>query len=159
MTDLLRTEAALDECRSHVGGAALAGSPIEAYLARYLAVVLCAEIEEAIRDAIWERVDNGSTDAAVGTLIRNITRNFVKNATHAEVKSVVGRLGPEFGERYDLMVREFLDDDGFQSLATLVRVRDQVAHRTPPAVTLAELEVALATARHLVGAVKRALTP
>ncbi|MDP2327812.1 MAG: HEPN domain-containing protein [Dehalococcoidia bacterium] len=156
VSDLLRTETAVEACRAHLTDAAAAGTPIDAYLSRYLAVILCAELEETIRELVHTRVQQQSS-ADVLALVLKVARNIVRSADHQEVRDVIGYFGKPYGDRYVTEILATAQESGVEALNNLVKARNDIAHRTPPNLTLSEIETALVAGKHVLAAVRKAL--
>jgi len=52
---LVRIDQAIEACQAHLEKSGAIGTEIEAYLTRYLLVLICAAIEEEIESLIIER--------------------------------------------------------------------------------------------------------
>ena len=133
---------------------------MESYLTRYLAVVICAEVEETVADLIVAHITR-SADQQVASFLSNVKRrtNYVANAKYSEIRKILSYFDPSYGDEFADLVRSSVDDKGLQALANLVGLRNEVAHGSPPPVTFDEAELALDTAASVVAAVESVLAP
>ncbi len=159
---LPHTDTALSDCLEHVSACEKSlgdgvNPAIKAYLARHVAVLMCAEIESVVTKLIHERVDLCG-DPPVANLVKSVRGNLVRNAKFDEIGNKLALLGKEFRERFNQAVSDSIGVDGIAIIGMAVGKRDASAHSDPPNVTLPELKRAYVAATGLVAAVREALT-
>jgi hypothetical protein len=153
---------ALGDCNAHLDAVrgvsgAIDTSAVEAYLARHVVVLLCAEVERALNEYFDERIDASGCDDVSKRLLKSIKRGVTRSAKHADISDTIARLGPEFREKYESLVRNAIGDEGIARIGNAVGHRDKASHSTPPAVTLSELELAAGAADALLRSVREAI--
>jgi hypothetical protein len=160
---LLRTDTAIADCKehfaqcdTHFAAPASMNPAIIAYLARHIAVLLCAEIEIVITKMVFARVD-ACGDPAVAQFVKSVRGNIVRNAKHAEIGKKLLLLGDECGERYETEVNARIGPEGIAKLGMAVGTRDESAHSAPPNITFGELEEAYRVAEQIIESVRIAL--
>ena len=153
---LPRSDTALSDCREHLQAFPDTDPAIAAYLARHVAVVLCAEIEQAVTSLIVERVNRGCDQASRG-FVRSVRKNLVRNARPGEVADTLKLFGEACHGTYESRINLDLGDEGRGRLGTIVTGRDSTAHAAPIDITFAELETAFSYAVKMVAAVEEAL--
>ena len=132
-------------------------APIEAYLARHLVLVLCAEVEQSITDLVYQRVDRGGCDDVVASLMKARKKGMVRSAHHAEIASTLGQLSVEVQQKYEAAVELAIGEAGINRLGSAVGARDAVSHSSPPNITLGDVRQAYEAAREVVVAAQDAL--
>ncbi|MCY3733771.1 MAG: HEPN domain-containing protein [Chloroflexi bacterium] len=157
-TSLARSELALTISRTHLGSTNTQGSAVESYLTRYLAVVICAEVEETVAEPIAAHIAR-SANQHIASFLNNVKRrtNYVANAKYSEIRKILNYFDQSYGDQFAELVRLSVDDRGLQALGNLVGLRNEVAHTSPPPVTFDEAELALDTAASVVAAVEAVL--
>ena len=158
---LPRTAIALEDCKKHVavvrGVEDVDSSAVEAYLARHIVLVLCAEIEQSITELVYERVDRGGCDEVVANLMRARKKGMVRSAKHEEISSTLGQLGVDIRDAYVNAVAAAVGDEGVVRLGNAVVARDAVSHASPPSITLNDVEAAYNVGLAVVDAAQQAL--
>src|SRR3990172_2361996 len=96
--ELLRTRLVLDECKEHLGDSGAEKTMIEVYLARGVVMTLCSEIEAAVTELVFKRVDSNS-DAEIVAFSRSVAR-IVRNAKPGQIGDLLSRFGDGCKERY-----------------------------------------------------------
>lgn len=162
MEPLPRTAITLDDCRRHIEAVhnleGIDTAAIEAYLARHVVLVLCAEIEQSITELVYERVDRGGCDEVVANLMRARKKGMVRSATHDEIGQTLGQLGVKIRDQYRAAVEASIGELGVSRLGNAVGARDAVSHSVPPSITLGDVRHAYEAALHVVVAARDALS-
>ena len=160
--DLLpRTAVTLEDCKAHIATIRSTGtidtSAVEAYLARHVVLVLCAEIEQSITDLVYQRVDRGGCDPVVANLMRARKKGMVRSANHDEIASTLGQLDISIRDSYKSTVLDAVGEAGVVRLGNAVTARDSVSHASPPSITLNDVEAAYQVGLVVVDAATQAL--
>ncbi len=153
---LPRTHLSLEECRKHLDDTESVSTAIEAYLARGLIILLCAEIESSVLSLLYKRIEI-DPDEEVGRFAKSIGRGFVRNARPNEIGKIMARFGEDCNKRYQQEVEASIGEAGRTRVGNLVTDRDSFAHAEPPNVTFREIERAYDDAVRLLDAVATAL--
>ena len=159
---LPRTELALGDCDDHLARVrtldeASDTSAVEAYLARHVVVLLCAEVESRLHEYFDERVDASECDDVSKRLLKSVKRGVSRSAKHSDISDTIARLGPEYRKKYDELVTNAIGDEGIARIGNAVGVRDQASHSSPPSVTLAELILAAEAADAMLASVRETI--
>lgn len=161
MDGLPRTSIALEDCQRHLDAVkdvpGVDTAAIEAYLARHVVLVLCAEIEQSITDLVYERVDRGGCDQVVAALMKARKKGMVRSAHHSEIAGTLGQLGVSIQEAYEAAVEAAVGEAGINRLGNTVGARDAISHSSPPNITLGDLRDAYVVAQQIVAAARNAL--
>ena len=103
---LTRVDHAIDVCRSHLEDSRSSGTEIEAFLTRYLLILICSAFEEKIEDLVHLRArksDDGGLVAFVDSTVGQVFRS-VKTS---EIGGLLNRFGTEYKDRF----RQELNDN------------------------------------------------
>ncbi len=117
---LPRIETALADCLEHLEAIrecdpVIDTAAVEAYLARHLVVLLCAEVEASINSAIIERVDGAVDDVEVANLVKSVRKGVVRSARHRDICEALEKFSGECKERYSAAVLEAVGEGGSQT--------------------------------------------
>lgn len=162
MENLPLTSLTLTDVESHLaavkGVAEMDTAAIEAYLARHLVLILCAEVEQAVTALVYDRVDRGGCDSVVANLMSARKRGMVRSAKHEEIASTLAQLSDEIREKYEKAVMTTIGEAGVNRLGNTVGARDRLSHTSnPPDIGLGDVREALSAASSVVDAVRAAL--
>lgn len=148
----LRTKASIEDCKTHLDKCEGYGTPIESYLTQYLAVVLCADMEQAIYSVVKARCDvvaDKELSSFAEIACNRLLRSFKKN----EVAGFVGH----FGQHCKEALNDAIDEKSVAEYDNAVTSRNLVAHSHGGSLTFQELEAAVRAAENIVDAVQLAL--
>lgn len=154
--DLPVTKRVLEDVSAHLTQTGCFNTQIEVYLARSIAVALCAEIELAVTTLVGKRLDK-TMDAESASYTRAVTKNVVRNARSGEIGDVMAKFGPACKTRYDQAIDAALGPAGKGIISNLVTSRDQFSHLQPPPMTFREVATAYVAAVAVISAVEVAL--
>jgi hypothetical protein len=154
--NLPRTLTVLEDTRGHLAATSAFNTEIDTYLARGIAITLCAEIEYAVTTLIGKRTDR-SLDLEAAAFVRTMTKNVVRNATAGEIGDVLSKFGAVCRGRYDREINRTIGQAGRGRVGELVAARDSFGHLIPPQVTFRDMDLAYEAAVGLVTAVEVAL--
>jgi hypothetical protein len=129
---------------------------IQAYLARHVAVVLCAEVEVVVTQMINQRVALCG-DAPVTNFLRSVRGNLIRNAKAQEIGDKLAHFGADFKDRYQKQIDDTIGAAGIGKLSIAISKRDDASHSTPPDITFKDVEDAYYAALGVVEAVRIAL--
>ena len=82
---LLKTSDALEKCKEHLQDTKSLDSPIATYLAQYLSIIFCAEMEETIKHLFNQAVKNRSNQLSDSEL-QEFINNQLKKLKHSGLK-------------------------------------------------------------------------
>jgi len=156
-----QTETALGDCRDFLSVVRAAvplldPAPIEAYLARHIVVLLCNEVESLIASYLNEMVDAAGCTPPVANLLKSVKRP-VRSIRNDDIAEMLGALGLNYKATFKAEVQQLIGDAGSSRMGSAAVARDDAAHRSPPAVTLAELELTTQAALGSLQAVRTTL--
>lgn len=162
MAALNRVDTALADCAAHIDAVkrcdpSIDTAAIEAYLARHVVVLMCAELETLLAEYVWERVDGSGADEEVMSLIKSVRGGVVRNVKHAEIASLMEKFSPQCRDAYTTHVASTVGDSGIARLGNAVRARDEASHSMPPNITLREVAEAATVAGVVLDGVRLAL--
>lgn len=143
----------IDSCRAHIATTTAGGSEVEAFLTRYLLVRIYAAFEEQIESLLASRIAT-TADRPVQEFAKHCVDKVFRSIKISEIAGLLGKFGPtckaEFSSRVTGTVAETM-------FGNIVLNRHQVAHQTPPAMTLEELVRAYEEAHKVLDAIDEAL--
>jgi hypothetical protein len=162
MATLPRIDTALADCAALLAAVrecdpAIDTAAVEAYLARHLVVLLCAEVETAVNAALLERVDAAVTDVDVRNLIASVRRGVVRSAKHRDIGEALAKLSDEVKRTYDAAVVSAVGEAGIARLGNAVQARDNSAHSAPPNITIGDVAEAAKVAAEAVSCARTAM--
>lgn len=153
---LARVDRAIKICSEHLNSSGAAGTEIEAYLTRYLLILICASFEEKIKSLVNERASR-STDPGLKSYVQSTVGRVFRSLRTGEIAGLLNCFGTGYKERF----RQEINDKG-QAVAffdNIVNNRNDTAYSNGSSVTFADL-VSFYDEGHLVlDAVESALDP
>ena len=132
---LARVDQAIEVCREHLKASEAEGTVIEAYLTRYLLILITASFEEEIRKIIVNRaskVDDGHLETFVGSCVGAVFRS-VKTS---EIAGLLNRFGGDYKKKFQDRVSGTTEETYFNNIVT---IRHETAHSFGANVTFGEL--------------------
>lgn len=151
---LPRIDKAIEVCGKHLEGSASVGTEIEAFLTRYLLVLMCASFEELIEDLVSARAAK-SQDAALASFVRSAMGQVFRSVKTSEIAGLLGRFGQDQKTGFqDEMKRNERAETFFNNIVTN---RDGTAHATGSNLTFSELVLFYSESHVVLDAVKSAL--
>jgi hypothetical protein len=96
---LPRIDASISECKNHLDETASFGTEIEAFLTRYLLILMCATFEEEIEKIIIDRVDK-SGDPKLSSFVKSCLGSVFRSIKTSEIAGLLGRFGAEFKDKF-----------------------------------------------------------
>lgn len=149
---LLRTSTAIDECEQHLTDTATFGSPIESYLTRHIAVLLCADVQEAIYEIVEARGKQMS-DPAIHQFINNSTQKILRSIMKGEIAGFIGHFGQDKKDAFNALC----NDADVSRYNNVVALRHDVAHQTGTSVSFQDLKLGLEAAKRILESFEKAL--
>lgn len=149
---LLRTRSFLEECTSHIEETSSSGSEVEAFLAQYLLVSLCAEMQEEMYRVVELRAKQCGDDELCSFALSS-SKRLLRSVKVGELSGFVGHFGVDRKRRFN----EALDERATLQYNTAVESRHSVAHKNGAQVTLGELTAIVDAAGAVLDAARQAL--
>ena len=121
---LVQTNAVYVECQNHLSTGVPGGSPIEAYLTEHILVILCAEVQQKVRQLADQRAQR-STDPALRAFVTAASERILRSVRKDELSTFVGLFGSAYKDDFNAR----LDDRDVTAYNNAVLQRHAVAHR------------------------------
>ena len=151
---LVRIDQAIEVCQAHLEHSGATGTEIEAYLTRYLLVLICAAFEEEIESLIIERAAR-SGDAGLESFVRSAVGQIFRSLKTSEIAGLLGRFGPHYRDRFR---QELSNNERAETFFNnIVTNRHDTAHSAGSNVSFAELVRFYSEGHVVLDAVKAAL--
>lgn len=151
---LARIDQAIEVCEEHIHNSGSSGTEIEAFLTRYLMVLMCASFEEEIEYLVSARAEQ-SNDAAVASFVRSAVGHVFRSMKTSEISGLLGRFGPDHKRRFQEEMRNNQRSETFFN--NIVINRHDTAHSLGSNVTLRELIDFYSEGHIVLDAVRRSL--
>lgn len=151
-----KVEHTIQECEEHLRLTNSFGTEIEAYLTRYLLVLISASFEESLETAFIERAKKANDDYVI---------QYFKNEMPQKLKSVgISKLS-EFIRKFGVSLKEKFDNDINSGMArevtaygNLIKNRHLVAHETQePSMTFHDVKDAYIESVKIINKIKEIL--
>jgi hypothetical protein len=126
---------AIEICEEHLDRTKSRGTEIEAFLTRYLLVLMCATFEEEIEGMVVRRLA-GSNDPRVESFAKSALNVLFRSVTTGEIAGLLKRFSPEYKEQFQARVNGTRAETYFNNI---VLGRHSTAHSLGANVTLREL--------------------
>lgn len=131
----LEIENAIRVCKNHLDTTSVRGTEIEAYLTRYLLVLIYGAYEKRVRQIVIDRAKQ-SNDTALISFVENTIANY----RSLRVSDIKGKLLARFSDKhardFDSMIK---DTEGALRYDTIISNRHSTAHGEPVNITFEEL--------------------
>lgn len=133
---LVRIDQAIEACQAHLESSGATGTEIEAYLTRYLLILICATFEEEIESLIIERAAK-SGDPGLESFVRSAVGQVFRSLKTSEIAGLLGRFGVDYKERFR---QELTNTERAETFFNnIVTNRHDTAHSVGSNVSFAEL--------------------
>lgn len=142
---------AIEQCRAVVEKPDT-DTAVSAYLAGYVNIRMCAEIESVVTRLIRERIEQGC-DEPVANFLKSMRRSTIRNATYGEIANALGLFGATYKSAFEKAVEEnhTVGEEGIEMLGLAVGKRNETAHtQAQPNITFGEVETAFEVAVEIV---------
>ena len=151
---LVRIDQAIEACQTHLENSGAAGTEIEAYLTRYLLVLICATFEEEIESLIIERAAR-SGDPGLESFVRSAVGQIFRSLKTSEITGLLGRFGVDCKDRFR---QELSTNERAETFFNnIVTNRHDTAHSAGSNVSFSELVRFYSEGHVVLDAVKAAL--
>lgn len=149
---LVRTTSFYEECKAHLEGTSSQGTEVEAFLAQYLLVALCAEMQDEMYRVVEIRAAQCGDTELCGFALTS-SKKILRSVKVSELSGFVGHFGPDRKRRF----ADALDERVKMQYDTAVDNRHSVAHRNGAQVTVTELGEIIESARRVLDSARSAL--
>jgi hypothetical protein len=157
---LLKTEAAIEDSNNHLIESNALNTQIANYLAQYISIIFCAEMEQAIKS-----IFNTSLENKIADLPDNELQEFIKNQlkrlkSNSIKKSDIADYVKNFSDHAKVRFNEQLKDNDAEitQYSNVLAARHSIAHTaTPSQITFIELEHAVTAANTILKAMQIAM--
>ena len=151
---LPRIDDAIEVCEKHLQSSKAVGTEIEAFLTRYLMVLMCAGFEQTIEDLVSARVAK-SQDGALASFVRSAMGQVFRSVKTSEIAGLLGRFGQEHKRCFqDEMKKNERAETFFNNIVTN---RHDTVHASGSYLTFSELVRFYSEGHVVLDAVKTAL--
>jgi len=132
---MLDVEDAILVCRNHLDKKDVRGTEIEAYLTRYLLVLICGAYEKLVRQIVVDRAKR-SNDPVLVSFVENTMRNY-RSLLISDIKGkLLARLSAKHAKDFDAMIK---NTEGALRYDTIISNRHSTAHGGTVNLTFDEL--------------------
>lgn len=159
---LLKTSDALEKCKEHLQDTESLDSPIATYLAQYLSIVFCAEMEETIKNLFNESIENRAnqlSDLELQEFIINQLKKLKQSGLKkGDLADYVKNFSNLAKERFNNLLQD--KDREITVYNNMIINRHFVAHTSSVnQFSFTDLENAVQAAREILTAIQIALQP
>lgn len=151
---LARIDEAIEACERHLQSSGAIGTEIEAFLTRYMMVLMCASFEEQIEELVNARAAK-SQDVALASFVRSAVGQVFRSVKTSEIAGLLGRFGQDHKERFQDEMKKNERAETFYN--NIVMNRHDTAHTAGSNLTFSELVRFYSEGHVILDAVKRAL--
>ena len=120
---LNRVEMTIEVCQEHLNSTSSYGSQIEAFLTQQLLIIICAEIEKAIKEMIIAQARNRCSDD-FQTFIQSCLNAIFRSIKSSEIAGLLNKFGTARKERF----LELVDERAKTAYDSIVVNRHNTAH-------------------------------
>ncbi len=132
---LALVDRAIETCEEHLERTNSWGTEIEAFLTRYLLVLICASFEEEIESIVIRKL-SASKDAHIESFAKSALNAVFRSLKTSEIAGLLHRFSPEYKERFHDRLKGTKAETFFNNI---VASRHYTAHSLGANVTLREL--------------------
>jgi ribosome-binding ATPase YchF (GTP1/OBG family) len=159
---LLKTKAALNDCKEHLQNTDSLNSAIENYLTQYISIVFCAEMEESIKRLFNEAVEQRAsplTDLELQEFISNQLKKLKQSGLKkSDLADYLKNFSEQAKERFNNQLQD--KDREITAYNNMILNRHSVAHTsTVRQFSFRDLESAVQAAKEILSAIQIALQP
>lgn len=130
-----RIDEAIETCHEHLQKSGAAGTEIEAYLTRYLLILMHAAFEEHLKQVLVARCAR-TQDSHLEAFARSCTDTLMRSIKTSELAGLLGRFGDDYKQRFKNKVTNTKAETFFNNIVTN---RHLTAHQGGANVTFKEL--------------------
>ena len=128
-----RVEMTIEVCQEHLNSTRSYGSQIEAFLTQQLLVIICAEIEKAIKEMIIAQARDRCSDD-FQTFIKSCLNATFRSILSSEIAGLLKRFGTARKQRF----LELMDENAKNAYDSIVVNRHNTAHGSGSNLTFRE---------------------
>lgn len=132
---LAQVDRAIETCEEHLQRTNSRGTEIEAFLTRYLLILICASFEEEIEAIVIRRLST-SKDPHVEAFAKSALDAVFRSLKTSEIAGLLNRFSPGYKEKFHDRLRGTKAETFFNNI---VAGRHYTAHSLGANVTLREL--------------------
>jgi hypothetical protein len=151
---LARIDGAIEICKNHLKASGAMGTEIEAYLTRYLLVLICACFEEKIEELVTSRAEQ-TKDPAIASFIQSTVNQIFRSILTSEIAGLLGRFGNEHKLCFQSEMKK--NPQAETCFNSIVSNRHDTAHKYGANISLFDLERFYVDGHIVLDAVKKAL--
>jgi len=126
---------AIEVCRKHLDNTHSRNTEVEAFLTRYLVVMICAEFEERCEALVHDRARRVG-DTYVAAFMQSASAQLLRSIGVGELSGFLNRFGRDCKEKFQQTV---VNTDAHRAYDTIVSNRHDTAHRSGGGMTFDEL--------------------
>lgn len=142
-----RTDAAYEECRDHLSAIQGEGTAIENLLVQQLLILLCADIQKTIYQAVEARTAS-IADARIRSFSSYASRRVLRSVKKKELAGFLGAFGSDLKGAFNSQFSEA----AFTRYDAAVDQRHEIAHSAPSKqLTLRDFGKVLTLTRNIIG--------
>lgn len=147
-----KVDDAINECKKHLQQKEAFGTEIEAFLTRYLLILISSSFEEELEKIFIERV-NISRDTFLIEYFRGEIPNKLKSVGISKLSQFVSRFGNKYSEKFKSEISGTREATLY---GNLIRNRHLVAHETQePTMTFNEVVNAYQESKVIIDKIKK----
>ena len=128
-----RVEMTIEVCQEHLNSTRSYGSQIEAFLTQQLLVIICAEIEKAIKEMIIAQARDRCSDD-FQAFIKSCLNAIFRSSKSSEIAGLLNRFGTARKQRF----LELMDEGAKNAYDSIVVNRHNTAHGSGSNLTFRE---------------------
>lgn len=132
---LNRIDHAIQTCKEYLDATASMGTEIEAYLTRYLLILISAVFEEEIKNIVAKRAALVK-DTAVTAFVNSASRNLLRSIKTSEISGFLKKFGPDYKSDFSNKITNTRAEECFN---TIISNRHITAHTSGSNMTFNEL--------------------
>lgn len=152
MRYLATTQAHTATCESHIAENALQGTPIEAFLAQYLLVILSAEVQQEIYTIVREYAMSAFPEP-LRNFVPDAAERLLRSVKSSEIAGLLGTFGAATKARFTAQLSERVVTIYNNAIAQ----RHEIAHYSGTSISFADLKAAILCAEEIIEAARVAL--
>ena len=153
MADFTLADAAIEVCEAHLNATGTAGTEVEAFLTRYLAVLTYAVFEDEFREIIEARAA-AITDQHGAFYVRASRDNVFRGLKIGELGKYLGKFNPECQQAFQTAVH---NTPAHVSYDNILNGRHITAHDSGTNMTFGEFREAFEKAKAVIDAFEQSI--
>lgn len=126
---------AIESCNLHLNECNAKGTEIEAFLTRYLLILICAQFEEKIKDILIKRAEK-TKDMYLASYVRSSLAHIFRSIKTSEISGLLNRFGVDYKQKFQDNVSGTTEETFYNNIVTN---RHLTAHNSGANLTFDEL--------------------